>query len=142
MVNNVLHVFFVSTARNITLTLDEETLREARVLAHRLLVADGDERVRMEDEEEAYRTSSFGSTTEKEPTSGRRCHRSARLPKPARCSYRRAPLPIPTYSQNCPDESFHVGQIIRPRTNAGSTENRDQRGSILFWSIGPRPDPC
>jgi len=29
----VLHVFFVSTARNITLALDEETLREARVLA-------------------------------------------------------------------------------------------------------------
>ena len=29
----VLHVFHVSTARNITLTLDEETLREARVLA-------------------------------------------------------------------------------------------------------------
>lgn len=29
----VLHVFYVSTARNITLTLDEETLREARVLA-------------------------------------------------------------------------------------------------------------
>ena len=32
-VNHVLHVFRVSTARNITLTLDEETLREARVLA-------------------------------------------------------------------------------------------------------------
>jgi hypothetical protein len=29
----VLHVKYVSTARNITLTLDEETLREARVLA-------------------------------------------------------------------------------------------------------------
>ena len=29
----VLHVVCVSTARNITLTLDEETLREARVLA-------------------------------------------------------------------------------------------------------------
>jgi hypothetical protein len=29
----VLHVIHVSTARNITLTLDEETLREARVLA-------------------------------------------------------------------------------------------------------------
>jgi len=29
----VVHVFCVSTARNITLTLDEETLREARVLA-------------------------------------------------------------------------------------------------------------
>jgi hypothetical protein len=29
----VLHVNQVSTARNITLTLDEETLREARVLA-------------------------------------------------------------------------------------------------------------
>mgnify|MGYP001558480874 CR=1 FL=1 len=29
----VLHVNKVSTARNITLTLDEETLREARVLA-------------------------------------------------------------------------------------------------------------
>jgi hypothetical protein len=29
----VLRVFIVSTARNITLTLDEETLREARVLA-------------------------------------------------------------------------------------------------------------
>ena len=29
----VLHAFHVSTARNITLTLDEETLREARVLA-------------------------------------------------------------------------------------------------------------
>jgi hypothetical protein len=29
----VLYVFFVSTARNITLALDEETLREARVLA-------------------------------------------------------------------------------------------------------------
>jgi hypothetical protein len=29
----VLHAFDVSTARNITLTLDEETLREARVLA-------------------------------------------------------------------------------------------------------------
>jgi hypothetical protein len=29
----VLHGFHVSTARNITLTLDEETLREARVLA-------------------------------------------------------------------------------------------------------------
>ena len=32
-VNYVLHVFQVSTARNITLALDEETLREARVLA-------------------------------------------------------------------------------------------------------------
>ena len=32
-VNHVLHVFLVSTARNITLALDEETLREARVLA-------------------------------------------------------------------------------------------------------------
>jgi hypothetical protein len=32
-VNHVLHVDIVSTARNITLTLDEETLREARVLA-------------------------------------------------------------------------------------------------------------
>jgi hypothetical protein len=32
-VNHVLHVFYVSTARNITLTLDEETLREARILA-------------------------------------------------------------------------------------------------------------
>ena len=32
-VKYVLHVFHVSTARNITLTLDEETLREARVLA-------------------------------------------------------------------------------------------------------------
>ena len=31
--NNVLHVFYVPTSRNITLTLDEETLREARVLA-------------------------------------------------------------------------------------------------------------
>ncbi len=31
--NRVLHVNHVSTARNITLTLDEETLREARVLA-------------------------------------------------------------------------------------------------------------
>jgi plasmid stability protein len=29
----VLHVIHVSTARNITLTLDEDTLREARVLA-------------------------------------------------------------------------------------------------------------
>ena len=29
----MLHVFPVSTARNITLALDEETLREARVLA-------------------------------------------------------------------------------------------------------------
>lgn len=29
----MLHVFYVSTARNITLTLDEETLREARILA-------------------------------------------------------------------------------------------------------------
>ena len=29
----MLHVKYVSTARNITLTLDEETLREARVLA-------------------------------------------------------------------------------------------------------------
>lgn len=29
----MLHVNYVSTARNITLTLDEETLREARVLA-------------------------------------------------------------------------------------------------------------
>jgi hypothetical protein len=29
----VLHVFDVSTARNITLTLDEATLRDARVLA-------------------------------------------------------------------------------------------------------------
>jgi hypothetical protein len=29
----VVHVKYVSTARNITLTLDEETLREARVLA-------------------------------------------------------------------------------------------------------------
>jgi len=29
----VLHVDYVSTARNITLTLDEETVREARVLA-------------------------------------------------------------------------------------------------------------
>ena len=29
----MIHVFYVSTARNITLTLDEETLREARVLA-------------------------------------------------------------------------------------------------------------
>lgn len=31
--NNVLHVIYVSTSRNITLALDEETLREARVLA-------------------------------------------------------------------------------------------------------------
>lgn len=31
--SHVLHVFHVSTARNITLTVDEETLREARVLA-------------------------------------------------------------------------------------------------------------
>jgi len=30
---HVLHVFLVSTVRNITLTLDEDTLREARVLA-------------------------------------------------------------------------------------------------------------
>ena len=29
----MLHVFYVSTPRNITLTLDEQTLREARVLA-------------------------------------------------------------------------------------------------------------
>ena len=32
-VNYVLHVIFVSSARNITLALDEETLREARMLA-------------------------------------------------------------------------------------------------------------
>jgi hypothetical protein len=32
-VNHVLHVVHVSIARNITLTLDEATLREARVLA-------------------------------------------------------------------------------------------------------------
>jgi predicted nucleic acid-binding protein len=32
-VKHVLHVFYVATARNITLTLDEELLREARVLA-------------------------------------------------------------------------------------------------------------
>jgi hypothetical protein len=32
-VNHVLHVFTVTTARNITLALDEDTLREARVLA-------------------------------------------------------------------------------------------------------------
>jgi hypothetical protein len=32
-VNHVLHVIAVSIARNITLALDEETLREARVLA-------------------------------------------------------------------------------------------------------------
>src|SRR5580765_7171122 len=31
--NYVLHVFSVSASRNITLALDEETLREARVLA-------------------------------------------------------------------------------------------------------------
>ena len=30
---HVLHVIYVSSARNITLTLDEATLREARVLA-------------------------------------------------------------------------------------------------------------
>jgi hypothetical protein len=32
-VNYVLHVIYVSLSRNITITLDEETLREARVLA-------------------------------------------------------------------------------------------------------------
>jgi hypothetical protein len=30
---NVLHVFYVSKARNITLSLDEDVLREARVIA-------------------------------------------------------------------------------------------------------------
>ena len=29
----MVHVYYVSTARNITLTVDDETLREARVLA-------------------------------------------------------------------------------------------------------------